>query len=198
MKVTSTWIIVSASAQRRPGINPKFIDFEFNPSGEFKCANRDEGNQCCEEKGPCFGIGELSNFGACYCDEACIDYKDCCDDHVETCPQYHLPNITNIEEMANYTLDGTGNGGFVSTDGFNYGCAGRDFYNPNSITVGKQVDEVDKRFYMWKKCVQCALKSFNVELDDISYDYDLLGDSCGTNLNHLSNFVKLYLSKLSQ
>ena len=86
--------------------------------------------------------------------------------------------------------------GFVSTDGFNYGCAGRDFYNANSITVGKQVDEVDKRFYTWKKCVQCALKSFNIQLDDVSYDYDLLGDSCGTNLNHLSNSVKLYLRKL--
>ena len=194
MKVTSTWIIVSASAQRRPGINPKFIDFEYDQSGEFNCANHHEDDQCCEgDISACWGIGPN---GVCYCDFACISWNDCCDDHGETCLQHYLPDITNIEEMANYTLDGTGNGGFVSTDGFNYGCAGRDFYNPNSITVGKQVDEVDKRFYTWKKCVQCALKSFNGQLDDISYDYDLLGDSCGTNLNHLSNSVKLYLRKL--
>ena len=58
--------------------------------------------------------------------------------------------------MANHILDGTGAHNFFIADAVDYGCAGRGVFDPFSKTLGKQVDRVDKAFYIWKKCIQCA------------------------------------------
>ena len=190
MKLIPTFLIVTINAQTRPGFKAKM----FAPSGEWKCDNREEGNQCCAgQDNNCFGfnptgVGGPEHGGFCMCDQACMNFMDCCDDHPTACLHFHdgtgpteapAPSITNIQELASHVLDGTGNGGFVSTDALNYGCAGRDLYDPHSATLGKQVDEVDKAFYTWKKCVQCALKHYNAKWEDISYDYDTELSSCG-------------------
>ena len=41
--------------------------------------------------------------------------------------------ITNITEMANAILDGSGAGGFTAEDGHDYGCAGRGSYDQGSV-----------------------------------------------------------------
>ena len=199
MNLLSTLLIVApinAQQSRRPKFKGEKM---FAPSGEWKCANRPEGNKCCPgREDDCVGFNSsgMTTGGYCLCDEACMGFGDCCDDHQTACLHFHdgtgpteapAPSITNIEEMASHILDGTGNGGFISADSFNYGCAGRELYQPHSPTLGKQVDEVDKAFYTWKKCVQCALKHYNTKLEDISYDYDAELNSCGkicvSNLN---------------
>ena len=84
--------------------------------------------------------------------------------------------ITNITEMANAVLDGSGANGFTAADGGNYGCAGRGNYDPFAKTLGHHVDEADKAFYVWKKCIQCASgENAEVEL----YQFDKESDSCG-------------------
>ena len=65
-------------------------------------------------------------------------------------------NITNIVELANAVLDGSGALGFTASDGADYGCAGRGTFNSFSTTLGHHVDTADRAFYVWKKCVQCA------------------------------------------
>ena len=77
--------------------------------------------------------------------------------------------------MATTVLDGTGELGFEFTDGVNYGCAGRETFDPFSTTMGKQVDIIDKQFYTWKKCVQCATQNQVL----LPYHYDAAADSCG-------------------
>ena len=84
---------------------------------------------------------------------------------------------SNIITMAGAVLDGTGRGGFSALDGTDYGCTGRDFFNPFAVTVGHPVDSADKAFFIWKKCVQCATGH---DADNIqSYNYDKASDSCG-------------------
>lgn len=86
--------------------------------------------------------------------------------------------ITNIIEMATEVLDGSGANGFAAADGNDYGCAGRGLYDPFATTLGKQLDSVDKAFYTWKKCVQCAAgNASNV----LPYDYDKDADSCANS-----------------
>ena len=85
-------------------------------------------------------------------------------------------SITNIIEMANAVLDGSGAKGFQAADGNDYGCAGRGLYDPFASTIGKQVDAQDKAFYSWKKCVQCAAGNASGVKP---YDYDQDADSCG-------------------
>jgi len=84
--------------------------------------------------------------------------------------------ITNIVEMANAVLDGSGAKGFTAADGNNYGCAGRGMYDPFATTIGAQVDAQDKAFYTWKKCVQCASSQ-----PLPAYDYDQNADSCANS-----------------
>ena len=92
-------------------------------------------------------------------------------------PERNAP-ITNIGEMAEAILDGSGKNGFRADDATNYGCAGRGWFEPFAPTAGKQVDETDKAFYAWKKCVQCAVGDAGV--DDVqNYNYDKSQDSCG-------------------
>ena len=58
-------------------------------------------------------------------------------------------------------------------------------HDPFNQTIGKQVDETDKAFYTWKKCVQCALSDEGVtplikpDGGIPAYQYDERTDSCG-------------------
>ena len=85
--------------------------------------------------------------------------------------------ITDIGQMSNAVLDGSGTGSFTAADGSNYGCVGRETFNPYATTLGHPVDTADRAFYTWKKCIQCATgnDSDNVE----PYLYDQANDSCG-------------------
>lgn len=84
--------------------------------------------------------------------------------------------ITNIRDMAAAVLDGSGANGFTAADGNNYGCAGRGLYEAFATTVGAQVDDNDKAFYTWKKCVQCASSN-----PVPAYNYEKNADSCANS-----------------
>ena len=85
--------------------------------------------------------------------------------------------VTNILDMATELLDGSGANGFTSADGINYGCSGRATYDAFAATHGKPVDEADKAFYVWKKCVQCATGNNSANIKP--YDFDKDSKSCG-------------------
>ena len=91
------------------------------------------------------------------------------------------PPITNVADMAQARLTGR----FKPSAALNYGCAGRGYFDPFDRTIGKQVDETDKAFYSWKKCVQCALSDDGVtplikpDGGIPAYHYDERTDSCG-------------------
>ena len=92
-----------------------------------------------------------------------------------------LPEPTNVKQMAQALLTGR----FKPSMALNYGCAGRGYFDPFDRTIGKHVDETDKAFYSWKKCVQCALSSdgatplINPDGGIPAYQYDQLTNSCG-------------------
>ena len=100
--------------------------------------------------------------------------------------------ITNISSMAAAVLDGSGANGFTAADGVDYGCAGRGTYDFKSTTIGAQVDQVDKAFYVWKKCVQCAVAPGNTAPE---YEYDQANDSCGKYRTQKIEFVYTPRSK---
>ena len=79
--------------------------------------------------------------------------------------------------MAVELLDGTGRHGFSAEHGLNYGCAGRGMYDAFEPTKGALLDDTDKAFQSWKKCIQCAV-GFNKN-GILPYDYDKQADSCG-------------------
>lgn len=79
--------------------------------------------------------------------------------------------------MALAILDGTGDFGFSAVDAIDYGCAGRGSFNAFSKTLGRQVDPVDKAFFIWKKCIQCATGEDEGMIQ--AYNFDLENDSCG-------------------
>lgn len=62
---------------------------------------------------------------------------------------------TNIHEMAQAYLTGY-SGTFTYAQGLNYGCAGQGHFDCQTPIAGGQIDEADKAFMRWKKCVQCA------------------------------------------
>ena len=39
----------------------------------------------------------------------------------------------------------------------NYGCAGEGLFDCATSIHGKQLDEFDRDFFQWKKCIQCAM-----------------------------------------
>ena len=45
---------------------------------------------------------------------------------------------------------------FFVSNATDYGCAGRGHFDFNSKTLGKLVDDADRAFYTWKKCIQCT------------------------------------------
>merc|ERR1712043_100867 len=75
--------------------------------------------------------------------------------------------VTNVLEMAAAMLTGD-NGTFSVGDAQDYGCAGRGNFEPFKATYGHQVDVVDKQFYQWKKCVQCAMGTSWAEIPNMS------------------------------
>ena len=89
--------------------------------------------------------------------------------------------ITNVADMAQARLTRR----FKPSMAVNYGCAGRGYFDPFDRTIGKQVDETDKAFYSWKKCVQCALSDDGVtpltkpDGNIPLYQYDESTDTCG-------------------
>ena len=94
------------------------------------------------------------------------------------CLKINTPNadpITDTQEMALALLKETD---FTVGNATDYGCAGRGSFNAFSVTEGKQVDDVDKMFYAWKKCVQCAAEDYGSNSIP-KYDYDLDKNHCG-------------------
>ena len=83
------------------------------------------------------------------------------------------PAITNTREMAEALLQGE----FKPTMAIDYGCAGKGYFDPFSPIVGKQIDEIDKAFFKWKKCVRCATDDDRKKMRP--YDYDESNDICG-------------------
>ena len=67
--------------------------------------------------------------------------------------------------------------GFTSAHSIDYGCKGRGNYDAFSKPHGRPVDDVDRFFYKWKKCIQCATSNDPNQI--LSYDYRLAADSCG-------------------
>ena len=68
---------------------------------------------------------------------------------------------------------------FAYDDAVDYGCAGRGTFWPFSPTLGKQVDDIDKAFFTWKKCIQCIARDKDAWMAIGSYDFDLATQSCG-------------------
>ena len=66
---------------------------------------------------------------------------------------------------------------FTPEMGRDYGCKGRELFDPFAHTIGNHVDQVDYAFYKWKKCVQCA--SGNDKSNVLAYSYDVESDTCG-------------------
>ena len=87
--------------------------------------------------------------------------------------------LRNVFEMAEARLTGR----FKPLNAANYGCAGRGYFDPFRPTAGKHVDPTDKAFYLWKKCVQCALSNDGVTPFKGGriqpYQYDEQTDYCG-------------------
>ena len=83
--------------------------------------------------------------------------------------------ISNTLEMAKAVLNGSGAHGFTVNDGVNYGCAGRGSYSAFTGSIGKPVDDTDKAFNTWKKCVKCAVGDLNGVQ---AYSYSQVDDSC--------------------
>ena len=83
------------------------------------------------------------------------------------------PAITNTREMAEAVLQSD----FKPTMAFDYGCAGKGYFDPFSPIVGRQIDDTDKAFFKWKKCVRCATDNDRKNIRP--YDYDESSDVCG-------------------
>ena len=93
--------------------------------------------------------------------------------------------ITDIHEMAAEFLNGPK--GFFVSNATDYGCAGRGHFDFKSKTFGKLVDDADRAFYTWKKCIQCtgigALPQFQNQLPR----YRFRKQECGKCLSNILN-----------
>jgi len=80
--------------------------------------------------------------------------------------------------MAARRLNGA-NGIPIVADFIDYGCAGRGNFDAFAKTLGRQVDSVDKLFYKWKKCIQCATgKDAGMVID---YKFNPNTESCASS-----------------
>ena len=86
------------------------------------------------------------------------------------------PRVTNTKQMAQAVLKQE----FKPAMAYDYGCAGRGYFDPFSKTIGKTADPTDVAFFKWKKCIQCA--TGNDPRNIKPYDYDDLNDTCGKSL----------------
>lgn len=59
-------------------------------------------------------------------------------------------HLSNIHEMSNYFIAET-------ADWENYACAGEGLFDCAVPIHGKQLDEFDRDFFNWKKCIQCTM-----------------------------------------
>ena len=88
------------------------------------------------------------------------------------------------------------NGFFSCDDVADYGCAGRGVLDPFAVTAGRQVDDADREFYAWKKCIQCAAGPLRIIP---SYNYDSINDTCckinvflvGSNLTFIFKLIRV-------
>jgi len=70
------------------------------------------------------------------------------------------------------------NKNFKMDDVTDYGCAGRGTFDSFAPTLGKRQDHPDQLFFIWKKCINCALEA-STGLNQIpEYKYDDLTDDC--------------------
>jgi len=84
------------------------------------------------------------------------------------------PNAVNTIEMAEALMMDN----FPPSMAIDYGCTGRGEFDAFSTTIGTPVDDVDRAFFAWKKCVQCASGGDKSAVG--AYDYDADNDSCGS------------------
>lgn len=67
-----------------------------------------------------------------------------------------------------------------------YGCAGRGYFDSADPAVGLPVDEIDRSFIWWKKCIKCARAEYSahdLEYNHFDhnelYDYNFESENCG-------------------
>ena len=95
--------------------------------------------------------------------------------------------------MAARRLNGA-NGIPIVADFIDYGCAGRGNFDAFAKTLGRQVDSVDKLFYKWKKCIQCATgKDAGMVID---YKFNPNTKSCGESQDCLARFITILIFQL--
>merc|ERR1711935_306140 len=69
-----------------------------------------------------------------------------------TAPTTAPTTASNTIEMAEALMMDN----FPPSMAIDYGCTGRGEFDAFSTTIGTPVDDVDRAFFAWKKCVQCA------------------------------------------
>ena len=69
-----------------------------------------------------------------------------------------------------------------------YGCASRGYFDSTDPAVGLPVDEIDRSFIWWKKCIKCArseYSAYDLEYNHFDYaemyEYDSDIETCGKN-----------------
>ncbi|CAG5087586.1 Oidioi.mRNA.OKI2018_I69.PAR.g11578.t1.cds [Oikopleura dioica] len=67
-----------------------------------------------------------------------------------------------------------------------YGCASRGYFDSTDPAVGLPVDEIDRSFIWWKKCIKCArseYSAYDLEYNHFDYtemyEYDSDTETCG-------------------
>ena len=83
---------------------------------------------------------------ACFCDDECVENGDCCEDHKTVCSHLYT-TATNIYQMAENFK--------IGSEWADYGCNGRGNFDAFTKSEGKAVDQSDKAFQNWKRCVKC-------------------------------------------
>lgn len=75
-----------------------------------------------------------------------------------------------------------------------YGCAGRGYFDSTEQTVGLPVDEIDRSFIWWKKCIKCArseYSAYDLEYNHFDYqefyDFDFESETCGNRIPYFQD-----------
>ena len=75
-----------------------------------------------------------------------------------------------------------------------YGCAGRGYFDSTEQTVGLPLDEIDRSFIWWKKCIKCAraeYSAFDLEYNHFDYqefyEYYFESETCGNLVPKFQN-----------
>merc|ERR1711935_1122043 len=84
---------------------------------------------------------------------------------------------------------------FPPSMAIDYGCTGRGKFDAFSTTIGTPLDDVDRAFFAWKKCVQCASGGDKSAVG--AYDYDVDNDSCGSANRAFCECDRILINKLA-